>query len=337
MTPDPPGAFAAPPPVPPVDPVGRRPRWSVMIPTRHCAGTLRRTLESVLRQAPSEAEMQIEVVDDASESDDPAAVVAEIGAGRVGFHRHARNVGVVANFNTCLARARGHLVHLLHGDDWVLPGFYAAIAELADRHPDAGFLAVRSFFCDAEGIPEGVTGRIRAMEGGVSRDPAPFFRVTPVQCPGVVVRRGAYEAVGGFRPELTCLQDREMWCRVVASCGGVMLPEVLAAYRRSPSNHTSRTRARAEHLEDAKRCAESMAATYPGFPAAAARDDLVEWARSEAEHFRQTGDREAAAACGRFWTRHARVRHRIAAAAIAAEGAARRWSRRLLGRPDPVQ
>ena len=57
-----------------------RPRWSVMIPTYNCADHLRAALAGVLAQDPGPEEMQIEVVDDASE-DDPESVVAELGGG----------------------------------------------------------------------------------------------------------------------------------------------------------------------------------------------------------------------------------------------------------------
>ena len=54
--------------------------------------------------------MQIEVIDDASTTDNPQAVVADIAPGRVGFFRQTSNVGHIRNFETCLIRARGHLV-----------------------------------------------------------------------------------------------------------------------------------------------------------------------------------------------------------------------------------
>ena len=126
-----------------IGPVGAsvRPLWSVMIPTHDCAAYLRHTLASVLAQDPGPELMQIEVVDDAS-SDAPEAVVEELGRGRVGFFRQPRNVGHVANFNTCLERSRGRLVHLLHGDDCVRDGFYAAMGRLleAEHHGRRGVL-----------------------------------------------------------------------------------------------------------------------------------------------------------------------------------------------------
>jgi glycosyltransferase involved in cell wall biosynthesis len=108
-----------------------------MIPTHDCAAYLRETLASVLIQDPGPERMQIEVVDDAS-SDGPESVVEELGRGRAGFHRQPRNVGHVANFNTCLERSRGRLVQLLPGDDCVREGFYEAMGRLLDAEGEAG-------------------------------------------------------------------------------------------------------------------------------------------------------------------------------------------------------
>ena len=126
-----------------------RPRWSVMVPTYRCARYLRETLASVVAQAPGADEMQIEVVDDCSD-DEPEAVVAEFG-GRVEFFRQPRNVGHVANFNTCLERARGELVHLLHGDDAVRHGFYAALGRPLEEHPEVGAVFCRYLAVDEHG------------------------------------------------------------------------------------------------------------------------------------------------------------------------------------------
>src|SRR5690242_19953848 len=109
-----------------VAPVGDglvRPLWSIMIPTFNNAGHLRAALRSVLAQDAGPEVMQIEVVDDASD-DDTSKVVQETGQGRVSYYRQDRNVGHIANFQSCLRRSTGRLVHLLHGDDAVLPGFY---------------------------------------------------------------------------------------------------------------------------------------------------------------------------------------------------------------------
>src|SRR4051812_35395473 len=103
------------PPILPISTGERRPLWSVMIPTYHCAQYLRKTLGYVLEQDPGPELMQIEVVDDHSTRDDPEAVVRSMAGDRVTFYRQPQNVGHTRNFNSCLQRARGQLVHLLHG------------------------------------------------------------------------------------------------------------------------------------------------------------------------------------------------------------------------------
>ena len=45
---------------------------------------------------------------------------------RIGVFRHSATPRATA-FNTCIERAVGTWVHVLHGDDVVQPGFYTAI------------------------------------------------------------------------------------------------------------------------------------------------------------------------------------------------------------------
>ena len=122
-----------------------------MIPTYNCAGYLEATLHSVLAQAPGPEAMQIEVVDDHSTADDPEEVVMRLGGGRVDFYRQPENMGVVGNLNTCLQRSRGEVVHLLHGDDIVLEGFYRTLGDRLREHPEAGAAYCRHLYIDEHG------------------------------------------------------------------------------------------------------------------------------------------------------------------------------------------
>ncbi len=224
-----------------------RPVWSVMIPTFECADHLAEALESVLVQDPGPATMQIEVVDDGS-LDDPESVVRAVGGGRVGFHRQAANVGHVRNFATCLARARGEIVHLLHGDDRVLPGFYEALERGFRSSERVGLAFCRWATVDDGGRRTAVAAPLQADRGPV---PAAVVRLAEEQrivTPSVAVRRSAYEQLGGFDERLVCAEDYEMWVRVAAHFDVWYEPELLAHYRTHERSNTGRHQRLAEEL-----------------------------------------------------------------------------------------
>jgi hypothetical protein len=156
------------PPIAPVPAGTARPRWSVTIPTYNCADLLERTLASVLAQDPGADAMEIVVVDDCSTRDDPAAIAAAVGHGRVAFRRNPQNLGPTATFNACVGRARGRWVHLLHGDDMVLPGFYAECDRIVDAHPDVVMIIGPVVTIDPEDRWTAVIGPDRAVRARTS-------------------------------------------------------------------------------------------------------------------------------------------------------------------------
>jgi glycosyltransferase involved in cell wall biosynthesis len=226
-----------------------------MIPSHDCAGYLRETLASVLGQDPGPARMQIEVVDDAS-SDDPQTVVDELGGGRVGFFRQPRNVGHVGNFNTCLERSEGRLVHLLHGDDCVRDGFYAAMERLLEREPRAGAAFCRYVAIDEEGAWQNVATLEQPAAGVIDGWLERIAVGQRLQTPCMVVRRGVYERLGGFDHRGGFAEDWEMWVRIAARYPVAYLPEPLALYRVHAVSRTGRFVRSGENVRDLRRVIE---------------------------------------------------------------------------------
>ena len=286
--------------IPPVAAGEERPLWSVMIPTYNCARYLRATLASVLAQDPGPERMQIEVVDDCS-SDHPEAVVRELAPGRVSFFRQPRNVGHTHTFNTCLERARGQLVHLLHGDDAVRDGFYRTLERPFAEHPQIGAAFCRYISMDANGNWETIAplepdGR-GILEGWLER----IALGQRLQPPTIVVRRSVYEALGGFdhRPGLTG-EDWEMWVRIAAHYPVWYEPEPLALYRVHGSSITAGVSETAQDVVELRRTIEVNAEVLPPDRAPAiarrAREELAVTAIRRAGRMLDAGRSAAARA-----------------------------------------
>jgi hypothetical protein len=219
-----------PPTIPPVATGVDRPLWSVMIPIFNCRGYLGESLRSVLRQAPSVDVMQIAVIDDASTDVDVKQMVQDISGDRVEYFRQPQNVGVLRNFNSCLERARGQFLHLLHADDRVLPGFYAVIGKLLSEYPQAAAAFARQRYIDESGdvlaipAPEGDAEGL--LEGWLER----IAIEQRLQYVAIAVRRRVYEELGGFFG-VTYGEDWEMWVRIASKYPIAYTPEPLADYR----------------------------------------------------------------------------------------------------------
>jgi len=232
-----------------------------MVPTHNCARYLRECLDSVLEQDPGADQMQIEAVDDAS-SDDPEAVVQSYG-GRVGFHRQSKNVGHVANLNACLARSRGELVHVLHGDDAIRPKFYETLGRAFDD-PEVGAAFCRFIAIDDDGHWTAIAP-LEAERDGVLENWLERIAVGQrVQAPAMVVRRALYERLGGFDNRAGDAEDWEMWTRVAAHTRVWHVVEPLALYRIRRNSLSRGSLRTGEHVENLRAVVDLNREVLPG-------------------------------------------------------------------------
>lgn len=230
-----------------------------MIPTCNDAGLLPHALASVLAQDPGPDVMQIQVVDDASDDADVAAVVHELAGDRVEVHRHPVRRGAPANFTACAQRSRGEWVHILHADDHVLPGFYDAYAAHLDAHP-AAMAVSRSWFVDDEGERHGRSGELPAVDGYLVDAERVLALDNPVNFVAVVTARATFERVGGFRPDLVHANDWELWTRIAHGGPVAVVPGEHAGYRVHAGSDTSRLQRSMVYLTDPVAAARTITA-----------------------------------------------------------------------------
>jgi GT2 family glycosyltransferase len=257
-----------------------RPLWSVMIPTYNCAKYLRETLASVLAQDPGSELMQIEVIDDHSTQDDPETVVKELGQGRVTFYQHPENVGSIKNFNTCLQRSRGKLVHLLHGDDCVRQGFYQKLQQAFEQEPTIGLAFCRHVNFDEHSHWQWFAELHQAERGILPNWLEQIATINRIQPPSVVVRREVYEKLGGFDSRICCCaEDWELWVRIAANYPVWYEPEPLALYRFHSSSLTGRCARSGQNVRDLRTAIEITQSYLPdGLADQLTREARENWA-----------------------------------------------------------
>ena len=229
-----------------------RPLWSVMIPVFNCSSYLEECLNSVLNAITETTHFQIEVIDDASTDADIKKIVEEKGKGKIGYFRQHANVGSLRNFETCINRSKGFLIHLLHGDDKVLPDFYKKMDALFNNNPSlgAGFCRYNYitengkilFSSDVEKNKDGV------LENWLQR----IAQRQLIQTPSIVVKREVYEKLGSFYA-VHYGEDWEMWVRIAANYAFGYCNQILAEYRQHTNSISGNYFLNGQNIRDLKK------------------------------------------------------------------------------------
>lgn len=214
------------------------PRVSVVIPTYNGERTVHTAVASVYAQ--TLADWELIVVDDGS-TDRTASVTTQCARDERLRLVQKPNGGLSSARNYGLEHARGEFVAFLDCDDALMPNYLEALLARLRQAPAAGFAYTDAWVFDDR------TRRVRsvtAMEMAGPPTPPPsdpnVFLIDHLERNFVfvatTVRRELFNVVGGFREDLTSLEDYEMWLRLSANGRpGVQVPGPLALYRRSRS------------------------------------------------------------------------------------------------------
>ena len=238
---------------------------SVCIPTYKPKSYLDRALRSAAAQLSIGNEAEIIILENPSQNSLTPELVNQYKAQGIKYIKHATNLGLRGNWNACIDVAKGEYLHILHDDDWVLPGFYNQMIEALDSHPQVSGAVCRVFFVDEDDEIEGLTARIRQLENG-SYTPSPIVNGSnEIQCPGVVARRSFYLQHGGFTDSYLYGIDLEMWARMCQKGGLMTVNKPLAAYRIHQKNTTARLKSTSQDLLDYLLFAEFAMNEIDGF------------------------------------------------------------------------
>jgi len=235
-----------------------------MIPTYNCASLLPKAIESALACKKAFPDTQIEVVDDCSTKDNPEEVVRRYQEFGVSFYRHSQNIGAPRNFSACAARARGEWVHILHGDDYVKEDFYEKLHWGISGNPKVYCAFAPFVVVDENGRELWRSFDLPAERGLVDQGFRDLMATRNViQAPAIVVRKAAYDELGGFDPELTHAADWDMWKRVLWKYDAWFEPDTTAFYLVHSSSDSSKLMRTGENIYDGLRAIKKASRYFP--------------------------------------------------------------------------
>jgi GT2 family glycosyltransferase len=248
----------------PIPKTESRPLFSVMISVLDSTEHLRETLQSVLDQDLGPDMMEIEVVDNGVASNETAAVLNEIGNGRVRFHARAKAVGAAENFNSCLERARGHWIHIVRAKDVLRSGLYDRARAMIAEHPGIDAFTARHIFIDAQGawlsLSELESHRPTMLsEQFIQRQ----LTAQRLQFVTTLVRRSVFEELGGFRELFRHCPDWDMWNRIILTHRVFYDPDFLGCHRLQSEYGASEMIRTGENVREERRCLRTYCGLLP--------------------------------------------------------------------------
>ena len=214
------------------------PLVTVAVPSRNHASYLGRTLESIFAQG-----VPVEVyVADAASTDGTREVIREWEPRLLGWRSHA-DAGQAAAVNEGVARGSAPYVCWVNSDDWLLEGGLRRLVEALEAHREAPFAYGRAW--------NFVEGRDRMRAVFVRPFSARWMaQLNIVAQPATLVRRSAWEAVGGLDERLHLAMDYDLWWRLYARFGAPCFVEAFVAVNREHGGTKTATRRR-EHYREA--------------------------------------------------------------------------------------
>ena len=191
-------------------------------------------LTSILAQTYPRVELL--VIDDGS-SDDSAERIRRLQAIH-GFDFLVQdNRGLTATLNAAFARARGEFLVPFGSDDVMLPERLSIQVDYMAAHPEVGICGGNMELMRSDGTLFSDREQNRDVPyRSLSFDDIFLERKPCVPAPTLLIRREAFEAVGGFDPGIR-LEDLYIQLKIARSGYAVdALNAVLARYRKHPSN-----------------------------------------------------------------------------------------------------
>lgn len=216
------------------------PLVTVAVPSFNQGRFLDDALASIFQQ-----EIPVEVfVLDGGSSDHSVDVIRKWEHRLAGWRSHADD-GQAAAINEGIAQGRAPYVCWLNSDDWFLPGGLAKLIAESEKYPDVPAVYGRAW---------------NVVQKSGKRYPVwvePFLeRRLALRCiisqPATLIRRAAWESVGGVDGKLHMAMDYDLWWRLFKQAGPLRFLDDFVAVNREHEDTKTKTQRRRHYQEAIK-------------------------------------------------------------------------------------
>lgn len=212
------------------------PTISIGMPVYNGAEYIAEAIESVLAQ--TYKNFHLTICDNCS-SDATETIVKNHRDTRISYVRHAENIGIVNNANSCLNLATGDYCYIFHHDDIMLPTNIERKVDLLEANADIGFVHSNFMLIDSNGKVISDNTWDQASRRDYIEDGTIAFLNYLEKFPfgasyfigSVMARRSCYQKVGWFNPKFPHCHDSEMWLRMLLNYNVACIGEPLLKYR----------------------------------------------------------------------------------------------------------
>lgn len=205
-------------------------RLEIFIPFYGPLDYLKEAVESVIAQ--SDPEWRLTICDDAYPSPEPEEWVRSLADKRIAYVRNKSNLGVTANFNKCLSRAKDGWLVLMGGDDRLLPNYVSRAKFLISHAGDAVMIQPGVQPINGNGAPTNSapdiakhflsprTGKPIVLDADAALKS--LMLGNWLYFPSIIWNRQAV-AAQGFNPEFSVVQDLELESKLLMSGGSLLV------------------------------------------------------------------------------------------------------------------
>ena len=205
------------------------PTVSVIIPVYNNAGTISRTVDSVLAQTIDDIE--IIIVDDGS-TDDTRAYLKPYGK-RIRYFYQSNQERSAAR-NNGLLQARGQYIAFLDADDYWLPFKLEKQIAVFQNNPELGLVYSQAYAIKKQDQPLYILGK-KGINS--SNDPSETFcRLLVgnfIPSPTPLISSQCVRETGFFDEKISIREDNDYWLRIARFYPILGIPEPLACYQLS--------------------------------------------------------------------------------------------------------